>query len=117
MLFGAGAQITHHALLFLAVYPSLHSCTIVNRSLNPRLDALMKKLKERFPLVAYKSLALADEAGLQVALESADVVCTATSSTEALFKESWLKPSAHVNLVRISPRYSYELDCLCPRQS
>lgn len=112
MLFGAGAQITHHALLFLAVYPSLSSCTIVNRSLNSRVDTLIKRLKERFPSVAYKTLALADEDGLQMVLKDADVVCTATSSTEALFKESWLKPSAHVNLVRILSRNVIsELDC------
>lgn len=102
ILFGAGAQITHHALIFLQVYPSISHCTIVNRSLNDRLRALIDRLKKRFPVVSIEGLKLNDEVRLKAALNDSDLVCTATSSTEALFDEKWLKQSAHVNLVRAS---------------
>ncbi len=31
------------------------------------------------------------------AVESADIICTATTATSAVFEDSWLKPGAHIN--------------------
>lgn len=100
VLFGAGAQIAQHALLFLSLYPSLTHCTIINRTLNPRVQELAEMLHIRFPLVNVAAGALGDSEGVRGALGGADIVCCATSSTEALFEESWLNKEAHLNLVR-----------------
>ncbi|KAF8305659.1 NAD(P)-binding protein [Clavulina sp. PMI_390] len=99
VFFGAGAQITQHALLFLQLYPSVSRCYVVNRSINDRVEGLRKLINKRFSAVSIEAVLLEDSGKLKSSLENADIVITATSSTKALFDESWLNPSAHLNLI------------------
>lgn len=110
VLFGAGAQVTQHANIFLQLYSSIRTCSIINRSINPRLTALADTLGAKFPDVAVDYLALSDKAKVEAALADADLVCCATSSTEALFADSWLKASAHVNLVSLELQALFLVD-------
>ena len=60
--------------------------------------------------------ALADETGAQAAesveeaVRGADVVVTATNSSEPVLRHEWLKPGAHVNAVGSSVKTARELD-------
>jgi ornithine cyclodeaminase/alanine dehydrogenase-like protein (mu-crystallin family) len=62
------------------------------------------------------SLSLADETGAEAvesveeAVRSADVVVTATNSSEPVLRHEWLKPGAHVNAVGSSIPTARELD-------
>ena len=104
---GAGAQIAAHLALFLASYPSLATCTVLNRSRNPRLEALAAKLRAEFPKVAIDGLAFhyaGGEAGEEETegerrLRDADIVITATSSARPLFPSRWVKKGAHLCLI------------------
>ena len=86
--------------MFLQFYNSLSHCTIVNRSINDKVENLVSRLKVKFQGVSTDPIRLDDENKLKDVLRDADVVCCATSSKQALFDERWLKPSAHLNLVR-----------------
>ena len=69
-----------------------------------------------FSPTAGHAKALADEAGAEVAgsaeeaVRGADVVVTATSSTEPVLKREWLAEGAHVNVVGGRPPQMRELD-------
>jgi ornithine cyclodeaminase/alanine dehydrogenase-like protein (mu-crystallin family) len=69
-----------------------------------------------FSPTAGHAKALAEEAGAEVAgsaeeaVRGADVVLTATSSTEPVLRREWLKEGAHVNVVGGRPPTMRELD-------
>ncbi|KAG9120850.1 hypothetical protein FRC07_003492 [Ceratobasidium sp. 392] len=100
-LFGAGLQIKQHARLFLQTYPSITHCTVINRSSNDRFNNLIEHLRLDFPKTQIQGLISTSTPDPQIesAVREADVICTATSSTQPLFDSTWLKPGAHVNLV------------------
>ncbi|KAG8785418.1 hypothetical protein FRC12_017604 [Ceratobasidium sp. 428] len=100
-LFGAGLQIKQHARLFLQTYPSITHCTVINRSSNDRFNNLISHLRSDFSNVQIQGLISTSTPDPQIesAVREADVICTATSSTQPLFDSTWLKPGAHVNLV------------------
>ncbi|KAI5117243.1 hypothetical protein M0805_001561 [Coniferiporia weirii] len=104
LLFGAGKQIEAHADILIRVFPSLDHCIIVNRSPNARLENLRTCLQTRFPRVQFTSGCAMDAVGSTIfdlphAVSSADIICTATPSIQPLFKSSWVKVGAHVNLI------------------
>ncbi|KAH8114580.1 NAD-binding protein [Phellopilus nigrolimitatus] len=104
LVFGAGKQIEAHVDLLIRTFPSLKSCTIVNRSFNSRLESLHASLQSRFTHIRFVMECAIGASGtnlfdLQRAVLSADIICTATSSTQPLFKSSWVKAGAHINLV------------------
>ena len=104
VVFGAGRQIAAHAQLFLKAYSCINRCVIVNRSLNSRTDNLYASLRSQFPNIRIELGKAVDgiaENGfdLEQAVRDADVICTATSSTEPLFDSNWVKPGAHINLI------------------
>lgn len=101
-LFGAGLQIIYHAKVFL--HPDLYGrsikrVTVVNRSDNERLKQVMDLLRQAYPGVEANSILSADKKAVMRALGCADVICTATGSTEPLFPSGWVKPGAHLNLI------------------
>ena len=101
---GAGGQIAAHLALFLARYPSVHTCTVFNRSANPRLDALVAGLRSAHAGVTIRGAALVDDAGaenpaLREAVAAADVIVTATSSKAALFPSSYVSPGTFLCLI------------------
>jgi ornithine cyclodeaminase/alanine dehydrogenase-like protein (mu-crystallin family) len=100
-LFGAGLQIKQHARLLTQTYSSIKHCTIINRSSNERFNQLLADLRSEFPNVTFEGLVSSSPPNPQIesAVQGADVICTATSSTYPLFDSTWLKPGAHVNLI------------------
>jgi len=104
VIFGAGSQCDAHVDILTRTFPSVMQCVIVNRSKNKRLTTLVSSLKLRFPRVLFVAESAKDGVGLdgfdlRLAVQSADVICTATSSTRPLFQADWVKSGAHLNLV------------------
>lgn len=108
MVFGAGAQIAAHITLLLRHYfGSLKRCVIYNRSLNSRVERLVESLQLEFASVTFVCRQTPgdphcvgdDVDSLQSDVGSADIICTATSSTKALFPSSFVRPGTHLNLV------------------
>jgi len=106
--FGAGAQIAAHITLLLRYYSeSLNRCTIYNRSLNVRVERLIESLRRDFASVTFICRQTPDYMhgtgddvnSFRSDLESTDIICTATSSTKALFPSSFVQPGTHLNLV------------------
>lgn len=108
MVFGAGAQIAAHVTLLLRYYSgSLKRCVIYNRTLNARVEKLAESLRHSFNSVTFlcrQTPENTDGVGDDVNsfrsdLGSSDIICTATSSTKALFPSSFVRSGAHLNLV------------------
>ena len=102
--FGAGAQIQAHLSLFLTAYPSIQTCTVFNRSLGPRLETLRGLIRTTFPTVRMTvgTLSHSDEVGsasLKEEVGKADIIITATSSTEPLFPFEYVRSGAHLCLI------------------
>lgn len=105
---GAGAQIAAHVTLLLQHYSeSFNRCIIYNRSLNARVEMLTESLRRDFASVTFVCRQLPgamhgvgdDVDHYRSDLESADVICAATPSTEALFPSSFVRSGTHLNLV------------------
>lgn len=100
VMFGAGAQIEAHIILFLQKFSSVSDCIIVNRSLNSRLNKMVQKVQERFPHVTFRTSGLEqDSLILEEIVRTANIICTATPSRTPLFPTEWVKNGTHVNLV------------------
>ncbi len=75
--------------------------TIINRSDNSRLRDLSARLAKRHPLLQIETLVNTEENRWKIekAITEADIICTATSSTEPLFSGDLPKPGCHINLI------------------
>ncbi|TFY55046.1 hypothetical protein EVG20_g9465 [Dentipellis fragilis] len=87
--FGAGAQIHAHITLLLSSYPTLTHATIINRTSNARLDALLASLRTAHPHTHFATLTSAQSQDVEAAVHVADFICTATSATAPLFPAEW----------------------------
>jgi len=88
-LFGAGALAKHFVAAHSAVRP-IRRVRVVNRSAG-KAEALVADLK---------AMGLdAATASAEEAAREADIITCATNSTAPLFKGTWLKPGAHMDLV------------------
>ncbi|KZT18779.1 NAD(P)-binding protein [Neolentinus lepideus HHB14362 ss-1] len=96
--FGAGAQIYAHVSLLLRQFPSIRNVHIVNRTSNPRLTSLMSTLKDEFPTVTFAA-PTGDTTAVELAVKSANVIVTATSSSVPLFPSDWVSSGTHIVLV------------------
>ena len=103
--FGAGLQIREHVFQLMSAYPSIASITVVNRTLNARVTAILTDLRLRCPWLTFVALSSADDhdgerrAMIEEAVRQADCICCATSSTAPLFPSEWVRPGTHVVLV------------------
>ncbi|PPR00220.1 hypothetical protein CVT24_004959 [Panaeolus cyanescens] len=109
--FGAGKQIEAHLELHIRHFPSIHTCTVINRSHNERARSLYSSLKEKYPNILFtllfsesQSNQTANEAensnkAIESAVSNADIVMCATSSTKPLFPSSWVRTHTHVILI------------------
>ena len=99
--FGAGSQIKSHITQLLATYPSITHVTIINRTINDRVSALLSGLRGDHPTAHFTAISSVDDGGGRVesAVRQADCVCCATSSTVPLFPSEWVRPGTHVILV------------------
>jgi ornithine cyclodeaminase len=91
-LFGVGAQALTQVLAVLAVRP-IEDIWIVNRT-RDHVAIFASKLRSAGVTI---NIRLAADA--QHALAQADVVCTATSATEPLFKADDVRPGTHINAI------------------
>ncbi|KAJ3988997.1 hypothetical protein F5890DRAFT_1401846 [Lentinula detonsa] len=115
--FGAGEQVLAHLDLHFRAFPSVKSCTIVNRSLNDRLSSVTAQLAIKHPSVnlsvlAYDALNVTDEGkeNLQTCLSDAEIIITATPSSIPLFPSSWVRSGAHVILIGSYTPHMKEVD-------
>ena len=111
--FGAGKQIQAHVDLLLTTYHSLEEVTIVNRSLNERITGLVSYLRSRHPAVVFKigvTSISSESFDLQATVTSADIICTATSSTTPHFPSEWVRPGVHLILVGSYTPSMHEID-------
>ncbi|KAI9461397.1 NAD-P-binding protein [Russula earlei] len=98
--FGAGSQIRSHVTQLLATYPSITRITVVNRSINDRVTALLGCLRADHPTTQFTAISSVDSLGqVESAVRQADCVCCATSSTAPLFRSEWVRPRTHIILV------------------
>ncbi|KAG7558218.1 hypothetical protein FFLO_02871 [Filobasidium floriforme] len=100
VFFGSGAQIRAHAALFKTFFPSISSMTIINRRKTDRLDQLGNELRALFTNSKDSKIRAEVEVDIVLGvngeegfdqervLEKADVIVTATPSTESLFPSS-----------------------------
>jgi len=97
--FGAGQQIEAHLDLHLRHFPSIARCTIVNRTRNSRAVSLYEKISSKFPEVTIQLFELDQSDAVKRALESADIIICATSSTIPLFQASDVRVGTHIILI------------------
>ncbi|KAF6756685.1 hypothetical protein DFP72DRAFT_1168837 [Ephemerocybe angulata] len=114
--FGAGNQILYHLDLHLRFFPQVEKCTIVNRTLNDRLELLVRRLSQSFGHIQFASFASAPSPdsrsieGIEEAIGSADIIICATSSTTPLFPSSWVSPGTHLILIGSYTPQMHEVD-------
>jgi ornithine cyclodeaminase/alanine dehydrogenase-like protein (mu-crystallin family) len=116
--FGAGSQIGSHITQLLATYPSIVHITVVNRTINDRVIALLDRLRGDHPAAQFTAISRTDS-GTQVesAVRQADLVCCATCSTAPLFPSEWVRPGTHVILVGSYKREMAEVDTALIRRA
>ncbi|OSC98628.1 NAD-P-binding protein, partial [Trametes coccinea BRFM310] len=114
---GAGAQIQAHLALFLTAYPSIETCTIFNRSRNARLETLRELLQSTFPAVKLTTGLLPcathskeTEAEFHEAVQRANIIITATSSTRPLFPSKLVQSGTHLCLIGSYKPEMHEID-------
>lgn len=86
-------------MLHLRTFTTIKCCTIINRSLNARVDTLLDTMKKRFQETEFATCFLKNTEHVERIVSSADIICTATPSTEPLIKGDWIKAGTHINLV------------------
>ncbi|KAJ7675493.1 hypothetical protein B0H17DRAFT_1080933 [Mycena rosella] len=113
--FGAGAQVKEHLLLHLRAFPSIRTCTIVNRAINDRASTLADLIRTRFPAVQTSCIANdvtapSAEPALKDAVLSASLIICATSSIVPLFPSSWVADGTHIVLIGSYKPTMHEID-------
>ncbi len=106
MVFGTGLQAREHVAALLAVRP-LRRITIVGRTAEAVSSFIAEVPHEG--AVMY-GLASNDEATVDRALASADIVCTCTSSAVPVLRGASLRRGAHVNSVGAYTADTREVD-------
>ncbi|GMK57060.1 hypothetical protein CspeluHIS016_0309000 [Cutaneotrichosporon spelunceum] len=106
VIFGSGTQADGHARAFLQTYPSIKKVTVVARRSTPRSRALVQDIASHFPAVtvaegvaSYADGTAEDGFDLAATVGDADIICTMTSSTSALFPSAPVKAGAHMCLI------------------
>lgn len=125
--FGAGQQIEAHMDMHFRHFTTLSRCTIVNRTINARATALVKKLRAKhdyreaeFILISSSSGSAGASAGgneLEDAVRTADIVICATSSLEPLFPSAWVRNGTHVILIGSYKPTMHEIDTTLVRRA
>lgn len=102
LIFGSGAQAHAHALVFLRIFPSFTSCTIVVRRSTPRSDELLAELRSTCPKITFTLGVSSSEDGsfnLSQAVHNASVILTLVPTTTPLFKSVDVTSGTHLVLV------------------
>lgn len=77
----------------------VEKCTVVNRTLNDRVQRLVGRLSQSFGNVQFSSLAGDNKPQVEEAVQSADLIICATSSTKPLFHSSCVNAGTHIILI------------------
>jgi ornithine cyclodeaminase/alanine dehydrogenase-like protein (mu-crystallin family) len=109
LIFGAGALAPFQAEAVCAVRP-IERVTIVSRT-GAHDEELCALLRQRL------AISVSATRDVRTAVESADVICTATNSALPLFDGAWLRPGTHVNAVGAYTRDRRELDAVAIARS
>lgn len=108
LIFGSGAQASAHAILFLKLFPSLTSVTIIIRRPSSRSAALLTSLTASFPSVSFQvgvstyPQPSSDDTpsdlsiNLSQAVHNANIILTLTSAKEPLFNSVDVTSGTHV---------------------
>ena len=106
---GSGALAPYLVRAHCAIRPSIREVRVWNRTLE-KAEAMAAGLRsEEIPAQATSDL--------QAAVEGADVVSCATSTTAPLVKGEWLKPGCHLDLVGGFTPEMREADEACVRRA
>jgi ornithine cyclodeaminase len=102
LIFGAGLQGAEHFKAMLCVRPKLKTVSFVNRTLK-RAEDLVARFRgmQEYSHLHYNVLALDDNVNVCTALAAADIICTTTNASTALFNDDdhKLKPGCHINAI------------------
>ncbi len=101
-LLGNGEQAATHALAIAKVRP-LESITIWGRSTD-RAQALATRLQTQL------DLPITTAPTPQLAVASADIICTLTSAFDPILYSEWVRPGTHINVVGSSYAGPSEID-------
>jgi ornithine cyclodeaminase/alanine dehydrogenase-like protein (mu-crystallin family) len=91
-VFGTGFQAEFQIRSLLAEITSIETVYIVGRN-EAKTSEFIQRLKSQHMNANIQA------AGAEVATRRADVIVTATSSTDPLFLATWLKPGVHINAI------------------
>ncbi|KAH7099477.1 NAD(P)-binding protein [Auriculariales sp. MPI-PUGE-AT-0066] len=103
--FGSGAQIRAHLDLLVQAYPNISHISIINRTVNQRVNSLRAHIAEsvlyaqsgnRVEIVV---IASSETTSVAAAVSGANVIICATSSTAPLFQSEWVRLGTHIVLV------------------
>lgn len=109
VMVGAGAMAPYLIRAHASVRPITH-VTIWNRSIDKAVT-LAKKLEATLPI----SFSVSDH--LESAVLEADIISSATFSTQPLIHGKWLKPGSHLDLVGAFTPHMRESDDDCVRRA
>ena len=109
VMVGVGAIAPYLIRAHASVRPITH-VTIWNRNID-KAAALARKLEATLPM----SFSVSDD--LESAVREADIVSSATLSTQALILGKWLKPGCHLDLVGAFTAHMRESDDECVRRA
>lgn len=101
-ILGTGVQARSH-LAAMSDVRSIKECRIASRRLE-HAEKFVEEMRESF------SFPLKPVATVQEAVEGADLIVTATNSTEPILERDWISPGAHLNLVGASRPNAREVD-------
>jgi ornithine cyclodeaminase len=101
-IIGSGVQARTHLAAMAEVRP-IKRCRIVSRQIE-HSELLAEEMRAHFPFP------LEPVAGVEEALDSADLIVTATSSREPVLRREWISPGAHLNVVGASTPNAREVD-------
>jgi ornithine cyclodeaminase/alanine dehydrogenase-like protein (mu-crystallin family) len=101
-ILGAGVQARSH-LAAMSEVRSIKKCRITSRRLE-HAEKFVEEMSRSF------SFPLEPVATVQEAVEGADLIVTATNTTEPILKREWISPGAHLNLVGASRPNAREVD-------
>lgn len=101
-ILGTGVQARSHLAAMSEVRP-IKKCRIASRHLE-HAEKFVAEMKRKF------SFPLEPVASVREAAEGADLIVTATNSTEPILERQWISPGTHLNLVGASRPNAREVD-------
>jgi ornithine cyclodeaminase/alanine dehydrogenase-like protein (mu-crystallin family) len=131
LIFGSGAQALSHATFFLALHPTISSCTFIVRKSTPRSKSLLRTLESQFPNVDFEIgestytqqtddqsfqepvepfAASSTPFNLSQVVHNANIIICATPSTEPLFNSVDVTSQTRIILIGSYKPHMREVD-------